>query len=263
MPAKPTNLAELVLDATPLALFVDVDGTLIEIASRPQDVEVATELPSLLTRLHDALDGALVLVSGRSLADLDRLFAPLTLPAGGQHGLEVRDAVGTVSRHAEEVTELAAMEDALARFLERTPGTLLEHKGMTLALHYRNAPDCESEARRVMAGLMADHGDHFHVQEGKMVMEIKPRGAHKGTVVDTFMDMPAFADRRPAFIGDDVTDEDGFAAVNRRRGISIQVGVRSPTVARWRARSVADLRVWLADLPARLGKPAVGRRPAS
>ena len=77
------------------------------------------------------------------------------------------------------------------------------------------------------------------------------------------MDMPAFADRRPAFIGDDVTDEDGFAAVNRRRGISIQVGVRSPTVARWRARSVADLRVWLADLPARLGKPAVGRRPAS
>jgi len=228
------------------ALFLDFDGTLVEIADQPDAVVVAPELPDLLNRLHAALAGAVALVSGRGLDDIDRMLGTPGIAATGQHGLERRDADGRRITATIDHTALDDITRTLQPFVAAHPGTRLEPKGMTVALHYRNAPEAESDARAIVASLMERHGDGFHVQEGKMVLEVKPKGSTKGTVVEQFLTEPPFAGRTPIFIGDDVTDEDGFIAVNRRGGVSIQVGTRLPTEATSRIASVTDLHRWLA-----------------
>jgi trehalose 6-phosphate phosphatase len=230
------------------ALFLDFDGTLVEIADQPDGVEVATELPGLLNRLHKALGGAVALVSGRGLDDIDGMLGVPGLAAAGQHGLERRDSEG---RRITATIDRAALDEIVASlkpFVAAHPGTRLEPKGMTVALHYRNAPEAEGDARAIVAGLMERHGSGFHVQEGKMVLEVKPKGSTKGTVVEQFLTEPPFAGRTPVFIGDDVTDEDGFRAVNRHGGISIQVGTRLPTDATSRIGSVTELHRWLSRM---------------
>jgi trehalose 6-phosphate phosphatase len=230
------------------ALFLDFDGTLVEIAPQPDSVEVAPELPDLLTRLHSALGGAVALVSGRGIDDIDRMLRTPGIAAAGQHGLERRDADG---RRITATIDQAALDDiirSLQPFVASHPGTRLEPKGMTVALHYRNAPEAESDARAIVANLMERHGGDFHVQEGKMVLEVKPKGSTKGTVVEQFLTEPPFAGRIPVFIGDDVTDEDGFRAANRNGGLSIQIGTRLPTDATSRIASVTDLHRWLARM---------------
>jgi trehalose 6-phosphate phosphatase len=230
------------------ALFLDFDGTLVEIAAQPDGVMVAPELPGLLTRLHDALGGAVALVSGRGLDDIDRLLGTPGIASAGQHGLERRDAGGRRITATIDQTALDEITRSLQPFVASHPGTRLEPKGMTVALHFRNAPDAESDARAMVADLMGRHGDGFHVQEGKMVLEVKPKGSSKGTVVEQFLTESPFAGRIPVFIGDDVTDEDGFRAVNRHGGLSIQVGTRLPTDATARIASVTDLHRWLASI---------------
>lgn len=252
MPAGPEDLARLRLPRIPPALFLDVDGTLIEIAPRPDQVRIPPRLPPLLLRLNSLLDGALALVSGRSLADLDRLFGGIGLAAAGQHGLELRDPTGSVTRTAIDGEELAEITAQLEGYVRSAPGTLLEEKGMTVALHFRNVPEREAEARALAQALLQRHGERFHVQEGKMVLEFKPRGVDKGTVIERFMTLPPFAGRLPVFVGDDVTDEHGFAAVNRLGGISIQVGDREPTAAGFRTPSVGSMASWLEQLAAAL-----------
>jgi trehalose-phosphatase len=163
-------------------LFLDVDGTLLEIAPTPDAVRVEPSLKELLLRVQQALGGAVALVSGRSLATLDELFAPVHWPAAGLHGLERRDAVGVVHSSGPAGPGLADARVALSSLAERSPGTLLEDKGTSLALHYRAVPELEAVLRREMRDIAAPLGGDYHVLEGKRVLELKPASVTKDVV---------------------------------------------------------------------------------
>lgn len=231
------------------AFFLDVDGTLVEYASHPQEVRVGKELLALLGRLHAATEGALALVSGRSAADIDALFAPLALPVAGQHGTERRSADGAIHRHAPPLEKLGSAAGSLVRLTAAHSGLVLENKGMTLALHYRLAPGLRPLVEREMRALAADLGDAFELQTGKFVMELKPSGRDKGSAIAEFAAEAPFAGRRPVFIGDDLTDEPGFEVVNRAGGHSVKVGP-GITRAHWHLFDAAAVRRWLADYAA-------------
>jgi trehalose 6-phosphate phosphatase len=226
------------------ALFLDVDGTLLEHAERPDAVRVDPALGRLLAQLHRATAGALALVSGRAVADLDALFAPLVLPAAGQHGLERRDAAGRIHLHPFPVPALRRAAARLAEFAARHAGLLLEDKGLNLALHYRQAPQFADAARGAASAAAAELGGGFELQAGKMVIEIKPGGRDKGLAIEEFMREPPFHGRTPVFVGDDATDEYGFGVVNRLGGHAIKVGA-GPSGARWRLADAAQVREWL------------------
>jgi len=230
------------------ALFLDVDGTLIEIADAPDDVSVDPAMIDILAKLARRFDGALALVSGRELETIDRLFRPLRLTAAGLHGLERRPPGGEIERSEAPNGPLDRVREALRAFAAGDARLLVEDKGLTVALHYRRAPDRAGDVLSLAELLADDVGALLAVQRGKMVVEFRPRGPHKGDVVDRFMAEPPFAGRVPVFIGDDVTDEDGFAAVNRRHGHSVRVGPAETTEARWRIASVGELCRWLAAL---------------
>jgi trehalose 6-phosphate phosphatase len=226
------------------AFFLDVDGTLLDIAEAPDRVVVSDRVLTLLADLSVASGRALALVSGRSIADLDRLFVPLELPVAGLHGAERRDAAGRLHRSIVN-GRLGAARAALEAFSGEHPGTLLENKGVALALHFRSAPQAEGAARAAVAGLLPALAPDFVLQEGKCVLEIKPAGASKSRAIGEFMADAPFAGRRPVFIGDDITDEDGFRAVNALGGLSILVGERSGTAATHRLPAVDDVLHWL------------------
>lgn len=232
-----------------LCFFFDVDGTLVEIAERPDLVRLSDRTRGALARLAEASNGALALISGRSLADLDALFAPLVLPASGAHGAEHRGTDGVVHRDGTVVSVMAKAAARIGPFVRRNPGLLLEEKGTAVALHYRMAPHLENRCRALMGEIAAELGPEYHIQAGKMVLEIKSRRYDKGTAIAQFMDEAPFRGRRPVFVGDDVTDEDGFVYVNRVNGYSIRVGDSQPTVARWRLGTVSGLLSWLEALP--------------
>jgi trehalose 6-phosphate phosphatase len=238
------------------ALFLDVDGTLLEIVGRPEEVEAAPRLKRLLAAAHRGLEGALALVSGRSIASLDLIFAPLCLPAAGLHGIERRGADGRVHYPSGFPDRLAEARRLLVNLVQSHPGLLLEDKGAALALHFRNAPELAGECHRHMETARAAAGAEFHVQPGKMVLELKPSGHDKGTAIASFMAEVPFRGRQPVFIGDDITDEDGFRVVNELGGLSIRVGAAAHTSARLFTASVTQLVGWLehateqADVPA-------------
>lgn len=227
------------------ALFLDVDGTLIEIERHPDEARAAPQLKRLLAAVSATLGGALALVSGRSIASLDRIFAPLCLPTAGLHGLERRDAAGRAHYPNGYADRIAAARSSLVDFVQSEPGLLLEDKGAALALHYRNAPALAEACRRRIELARAAAGEDFHVQHGKMVYELKPSGQDKGTAVTAFMGEPPFAGRQPVFIGDDVTDEDGFRAVNALGGHSIRVGKAAGSAAGYVAADVTEILDWL------------------
>ena len=226
------------------ALFLDVDGTILAIAATPAAVRVPGRAIAALASAHEELDGALALVSGRSIADLDRLFAPLRLPTAGVHGAERRTAAGLV-RIEENAVALAPARTLLERWVAAHPGALLEDKQAALALHYRNVPELDAAARAAAAAAVAEVGPAFHIQEGKRVLEIKATAIGKGNAIAQFMAERPFIGRRPVFVGDDLTDEDGFEVVNRLDGHSIAVGVARPTHARWRVPDEAHVLDWL------------------
>lgn len=233
------------------AYFLDVDGTLAEIAATPDSVTVDPKVPKVLAALADATGGAVALVSGRPIAEIDWLLAPLHLPAAGLHGLERRSADGRVTRAS---SGFATHGDLLARmraFASEWPGVIVEDKGLTLALHYRGRPDAEPAARALVRRLATPFGDRAKVQEGKMVLELKPALSDKGSVVRAFMSEPPFVDRLPLFAGDDVTDEDGFAAVNAMGGHSIRIGDDTHSDARWCFDGIDAFVGWLAEAPPR------------
>ena len=239
------------------ALFLDLDGTLVEMAPSPDQVVVHPEMLQALSRSHTVLNGAVALVSGRSIADLDRLLDPLRLPTAGLHGLEQR--LNSTVTPPPSPTDLAAARAALAavrpkidEFAADNDGVTVEDKGLTIALHYRGAPAMAAAARRLVQGQIDAHADTLHCVDGKMVLEIKPKGTSKGSAVEAFMALPPFAGRVPVFVGDDWTDEDGFAAVNRLAGVSIRVGPtphnRPASQAHWQCAGVPELVAWLAAL---------------
>jgi trehalose 6-phosphate phosphatase len=234
------------------ALFLDVDGTLLEFEPDPRAVRPGPPLLDLLARLADTLGGALALVSGRPLAVLDEMFEPLRLPAAGLHGLERRSAAGHVERHLARAPDEA--REAFLALLEGRPGLLLEDKGASLALHYRNAPALEAVVRAAAEQVAGTLGPAWQLLAGSFVYELKPAGITKGTAVEAFLAEPPFSGRRPVYVGDDLTDLDGMAAAERLGGEGIAVGTR--VAARWRLTDPAATRDWLAGVQATLLRSA-------
>jgi trehalose 6-phosphate phosphatase len=236
------------------ALFLDVDGTLLEIAPAPDLVNVPPALPSLIARLAAQRGGALALVSGRPVSQLDHLFRPWHGAAAGLHGIERRRADGVlvdVYGDDDGMVALDRIRPALAAVASRDARLLLEDKGTTLALHYRAAPEREEEIRVLAETLHGEVDEAFRLIGGKMVVEFQPRHVNKGVAIAAFLAEPPFLGRRPVFVGDDTTDEDGFAEICRRGGVAIRVGPARKTAAKCSLPSVAAVLDWLArsDLP--------------
>ena len=228
-------------------LFLDIDGTLLEHRDRPEDVVVDEALRRLIGRLAGALDGAVALISGRAIEDVERLFAPLSVPVAGLHGVEHRDSEGRVHRHAMDEKALGSARAHLEHVAAQNPGLFLEDKGLSLALHYRTAPESAPVAEEAIRAVARDLGIRFEIQQGKMVWEVKPSGYDKGTAIEEYLDEPPFIGRTPVFLGDDLTDEVGFALVNRLDGHSIKVGA-GRTRAHWRLPDALAVRGLLAAL---------------
>ena len=232
------------------ALFLDVDGTLLEIAPRPELVKVPDGLPPLLIRLSAQRGGALALISGRPLAQLDRLFQPWQGAAAGLHGLQRRRADGILACRGDDdsAAALDRLRPKLAALAADGAGLTLEDKGRTLALHYRAIPHREAEIRTLVEALHRETASILRLIMGKMVVEFQPRGADKGWAIAAFLAEPPFVGRRPVFVGDDTTDEDGFAEIRRRGGVAIRVGsFGGATAANYRLPSVEAVLAWLAS----------------
>lgn len=223
------------------ALFLDFDGTLTELAPRPEAVRVASGLVPTLLALHTHLGGALAIVTGRPESDIDRFLAPLRLPLASEHGAQYR--LSDTSLPALPPPDLSHVLAAAKGLAVQHPELLIETKRASIALHYRQAQHlqalCLETLERAMQGM-----DGVELLRGKCVFEVKPRGVHKGQAIKDFMAQPPFAGRIPVFVGDDVTDEAGFAAVLALGGWGIKVG-EGPTLAQHRCMTPAALRGWL------------------
>jgi trehalose 6-phosphate phosphatase len=232
---------------TPLkewAWFFDIDGTLVEIASSPSSVVVHHELPDLIAQLHALSGGAVSLITGRAVADVARFLPMHGISVVGQHGLELRTSDGTVIPPSAVEADLHGISAALGDAVAHHPGLLVEFKGESIALHYRNAPRLAGYAHRLMRSLRDRHAPDFAIRKGKRVVELAHHTADKGVALRKLMKTKPFSGRVPVFIGDDVTDESAFAVVNELGGLSIKVGT-GPTVAGWRLRDVTAVRQWL------------------
>jgi len=230
-----------------LALFLDVDGTLLEIAATPDRVRVPSSLRNTLQITFEREEGAFALLSGRSLNDLDELFSPCVFPASGKHGLEVRVPSGAVIRPEFDSSVLDRARGWLGLLQKENRGLLLEDKVVALAMHCRLAPKLAPEIEMVMNEMAAELGEAFIVRPGKCVFELMPRGFDERTAIQLLMKEREFAGRTPVFVGDDPTDEVGFQAVNEMGGHSIRVGKLEETAARYRFSTVSTVVAWLRD----------------
>ena len=242
-----------VLPPEQTAFFFDFDGTLVDLAPTPDGVLVRPDMLALLRQLRRATHGAVAIVSGRGIDSIDGFLRMPDLPVAGLHGAERRDANGDTQRVGFNDQRLLHMEQVLAEVVRTHPGMLLEIKGASLALHYRNAPEHEGTARAATGRLATDYADAYVLQPGKMVYEIKPKDVDKGRALRAFLEEPPFAGRTPVFAGDDLTDEKGFAVVNEYGGVSIKVG-GGDTVAQSRLESVSALIQWMASIVAAAGR---------
>lgn len=224
------------------ALFLDFDGTLVELAETPDAIRVAPDLGPLLERLRRRLDDRIAIVSGRSLADLERHVPASGIAFSGSHGLELRLADGTQLPLSVPIG-LDDVRDEVEAFAAGAEGLLVEGKPAGIALHYRLAPGQEARAGKFMEGLARKRG--WTVQRGSMVFELRPTGATKGDALLAFMTEPKFAGTRPVFVGDDLTDEHGFEAAAGLGGAGILIGPLRETAARHRLESVAAVREWM------------------
>ena len=235
------------------ALFLDFDGTLVEIADHPDEVIVPADLGAMLARLSSELDGRLAIVSGRSLAALETMLGPIDVAMAGSHGGEFRPA------GSREVHPLAdPLEDSvverLSRFASDNGGLLVEPKPYSVAVHYRRHPEA-LEGLLACATAIAE-SDGLKLKHGKQVIELVMPGSDKGSAVARFMQSDLFAGTEPMFLGDDVTDEDAFKEMARFAGCGVLVGPLRETAARWRLAGVDAVHDWLAEALATGASPA-------
>lgn len=231
------------------ALFLDVDGTLLDFATHPDSVRLPAGALDTIGRLSDRLQGALALVSGRPLEQLDGLFAPLELPAAGLHGQQLRlraiDATAPAAAPAQEdgAALVRLKREALA-LAARHPGILVEDKGSNLALHWRTAPEAAADLRALAESHLPELLD-YRLQPGDHVIELVPAGIDKGRAVAMLMANPPFRGRTPVFVGDDLTDEFGFTAAHALGGWSVLVGARRGSSAHHALTDPAAVHAWL------------------
>ncbi len=234
------------------ALFLDFDGTLVAFAQQPDGVVIDAGLPALLADLCARLDGALALVTGRTLDGLDAILGPPRYAAAGLHGLEWRLADGETHRSGTPVGARRIVEALVERFGD-DPRLYIEDKGASVALHYRRAP---KRAEACMAALRElATAPAFEILHGHYVVEARPRGVHKGAALKAFAAHAPFAGRKPVFVGDDRTDEDGFRAALVQGGYGVKVGPE-PSIARYRIPTVKGVNAWLTASLAALGQEA-------
>jgi trehalose 6-phosphate phosphatase len=226
----------------PVALFLDFDGTLVELADAPGAIEVPRGLKPLLDRLADQLEGRLAIVSGRSIDDLERHLGGCAAVLSGSHGAELCYADGRRVPVAVP-PGLAGAREEIHRFAEGSAGLLVEDKPAGVALHYRLAPGRERAVDEFVEDLAGRSG--LALQRGKMVAELRPVGADKGAALRRLMAEPPFAGARPVFVGDDLTDEHAFEAAAALGGEGVLVGPPRSTAARWRLDDVAGVTAWL------------------
>jgi len=231
-----------ILDPGRDALFLDLDGTLAPIRPHPSQVELDRRTLDLLARLSRAFAGRVAVVSGRELADVDRLTGGSVAAVAGVHGLDRRN--GARRSRAEPAPGVARAVERFRAFGADAPGTLVEDKGLSAALHYRQAPDRAEAAQALARALAAEHG--LALQTGKMVVELRTPGADKGAALAAFMAEAPFAGSRAWFVGDDDTDEAGFRAAAAHGGAGVLVGPPKPTAARHRLPDVGAVADWLA-----------------
>ncbi|WP_202395960.1 trehalose-phosphatase [Stappia sediminis] len=227
-----------------MSVFLDFDGTLVEIADKPEDVDPADGLKTTLSGCLSFLGGAVAVVSGRPIQELDWFLSPLRLPAAGLHGLEYRLKAEDPVVAAEIGTEIDVLRERLACAKIIRDGVFVEDKGSALAVHYRAVPQSGPDILAFMKDAIADLED-LHLVSGKMVVEAKPDFSDKGSIVEAFMEERPFQGRIPVFIGDDTTDEDGMRAARQLGGFGVKVGA-GESIADFRLKDVAAVHDWLA-----------------
>jgi trehalose 6-phosphate phosphatase len=234
------------------ALFLDFDGTLVDIVERPEAVALNPAVPEILTRLQERLGGAIAIISGRPIAFLDRHFAPYRFDIAGLHGLEHRIRGELYLCDPDEHPQLREMIGRLRETVARKAGILIEDKGCSVAIHWRLAPQEKEFALATAHAAVEALGSDYRVQHGKAVAEILPSAAGKGKVIERFLQQVPYKGRRPIFVGDDLTDENGFKTVNAHGGLSIRIGA-GETIAKVRLGTPADLRhslsIWASEGP--------------
>ncbi len=223
------------------ALFLDFDGTLVDIVERPDAVSVDPALPEILLHLQERLGGALAIVSGRPVAFLDHHFEPHRFDMAGLHGLEQRIAGNLHLCDPQEHPQLRKMVERLQKVVAERPGILIEDKGCSVAIHWRLAPQEKEFALSTAHAAVEALGSEYRLQHGKAVAEILPSAAGKGKVIERFLHSAPYRGRRPIFVGDDLTDENGFKTVNAFGGVSVRIGA-GETIAKIRLGTPADLR---------------------
>jgi len=237
-----------------LALFLDIDGTLIDLAATPQSVVVPDTLMIVLRTLELQLDGALALVTGRSLTDVDRLFSTHRFVVGAQHGGEMRGPARQPRQELIFVAALNRLRPRIETILPSWKGLLLEDKGRSIAIHYRQNPGVAYELKATLHRLIATEADALELLEGKFVFEIKPKNFDKGDVVRALMLVAPFRGRVPIFIGDDETDRAGMVASRAHSGCAIRVGDKRDLLADGFLPSPAATRAWLRELSIRFDR---------
>jgi trehalose 6-phosphate phosphatase len=226
------------------ALFLDLDGTLLEFSATPDEVELTPRFRRVLARLERVDPRAVAFISGRTIAKLDRLLAPHRFALAGVHGSERRASDGSVIRSDIDPLILDPLRALFSGFESAHGGTLVEDKGISLALHYRQVPELRDAIARFTDEVARELPGSLSLLEGDHVLEIRPATVSKGAAIRDFMGERPFAGRTPVFVGDDVTDEAGFEVVNELDGISVKVN-HGPTVARWRLPGVGAVLTWL------------------
>ncbi|MGH6862415.1 MAG: trehalose-phosphatase [Phyllobacterium sp.] len=239
------------------ALFIDIDGTLIDLAPTPTSIEIPPELSLQLLVVSERAAGALALVTGRSIEAVDAMFYPQQFAVAGMHGAEIRSASGALNRKQIDRMSFAHARAALTELAGHWPGLIVEDKGLAIAVHYRQNPGAADAVHARMTSLQAELGREWKLQRGKMVVELHPSGVGKGAAMAGLMADAPFKGKKPLAIGDDLTDEAMFDVANRCDGRSVRVGESAyESAARFKVGSAAEVRRWVAGLA------KAGRRPS-